>query len=241
VNGYPDLKHAVSTPAGEDGKRYERVDSIELKNNHKWSDAISTEFQLSYDNKRLARILTQTQDPETEGESSYDLAQQTYKTELSFRHETSRNYLQVGLQAHMDQNRNNYIFTWDPENPLYADKCNSGPCGIQQMVKNQDTYAFGLYASDSFQLLDQLKIVAAARVDKASILNISNTYFSPRAALIYTPFKFWTTKLMYNTATRTPTPWASPLNNVWGKRKSGCAFLGLQQPARAATRGALDR
>jgi iron complex outermembrane receptor protein len=208
---FPDLKHAVSMPAGQDGKRYERVDSLEVNNEHHWNSSISTKFVASYDNKRMVRLFT-AGDPTQQGESSYDLSQQTYKAEYSFHWETSRNYLQAGVQGRIDQNHNDYIFLWDPSNPTYTGPFNQ----IQEMVKNEDTYAIGLYASDSFKLLDRLKLVAAARVDKNTILDFKQTYFSPRAAVVYTPFQMWTTKLIYNTATRTPTVWASPLNNVWG-------------------------
>jgi outer membrane receptor protein involved in Fe transport len=216
---FPDLKHAVSTPAGMDGKRYERVDSFEIRNDHRWTQSLSSRFLVSYDNKRSVRAFTQGP-AEQQGESTYDLSQQTYKSEVSFHHQTKRNYFQAGVQFRADQNRNNYMFDWDPSNP--ARGCADGDCTgdqfnhIQQMVRNKDTYRIGAYFSDSLQLLANLKLVAAMRVDKNTIIQFADTYLSPRVSVVYRPVEAWTTKINYNTATRTPVALASPLNEVWG-------------------------
>lgn len=235
---FPDLKHAVSIPSGMDGKRYERVDSIEMQNEHHWTQDFSSMFLLSYDNKRIARMFTQG-DPTQQGESTYDLSQQTYRGEASLRYQTKRNYLQAGVQFRGDQNRNNYMFVWDPTDPArgcFTDTSGARQCPgddfnhIQQMVKNKDTYRIGVYASDNFQLLHNLKLVAAVRVDKDTELDFADTYISPRAAVIYQPISAWTTKLNYNTATRIPKPLESPLNQVWGQGNPAAPSWGAQNP-----------
>jgi len=235
---FPDLKHAVSTPSGMDGKRYERVDGIEMRNDHHWTSALSSLVLLSYDNKRIVRMFTQG-DPTEQGESTYDLSLQSYKAEASLRHQTSRNYFQAGVQFRGDQNRNNYMFVWDPTDPArgcYIDASGNRQCPgdnfnhIQQAIRNRDTYRVGVYASDSLRLVPGLKVVAALRVDKNTELDFGDTYVSPRAAIVYQPYANWTTKLNYNTATRTPVALASPLNQVWGIGNPAAPSWGAHNP-----------
>lgn len=235
---FPDLKHALSVPAGMNGKRYERVDSLEMRNEHHWTAQLSSRFLMSYDNRRNVRVFTQG-DPTQQGESSYDLSQQTYRSEISLHHQTSRNYFQAGVQLRGDQNRNNYMFVWDPLNPARGcvlDASGNRQCPgdnfnhIQQMVRNKDTYRIGIYASDSFHIRHNLKLVAALRADKDSELDFGDTYFSPRASIVYEPLGAWVTKVNYNTATRTPRAVASPLNQVWGRGNPAAPSWGANNP-----------
>jgi outer membrane receptor protein involved in Fe transport len=229
-NTFPDLKHAgivAATNQPENGKRYERVDSFVINNDHKWNETAGTRFNLSVDNKRLVRAFT-AGDPTTQGESTYDLAQQTYRSEAILDWRSGRNYLQAGIQGRADQNHNDYMFNWAPGNPSFPPT--AGANQIQQMIRDEDTYALGVYVSDEYKLLDNLKLVGAARLDKNSMLGFDNTYFSPRLAAVYTPYKQWITKVLYNTATRTPTIWASHLNEVWGQGNPASPSWGAVNP-----------
>ncbi len=213
---FPDLKHAVSDPPGVSGTRYERNNNIEMRNDHTWLPGLSTAVDLSYADKRQIRAFTGT-NYAAQGESTYDLWQGTYRGDVSVQDQYRWNFFQAGVQVRADQNSNNYILNWAPQDPTVP----PGPSNqVQQFVKNENTYGLGIYASDEVepwgkQAWGDLKAVAALRLDKNTMLGFDHNYFSPRASIIY-QFGIWTTKLIYNTATRVPAPWEGPLNEVWG-------------------------
>ncbi|MEO5971441.1 MAG: TonB-dependent receptor [Bdellovibrionia bacterium] len=220
-NTFPDLKHAMAPSSGVDGSRYEHVDSIVIRNQKEWNKELSTKFELCYDNKRNVRVTTKAVDPAAQGENSYDNAQFTYNIEAALVWKSGNNNMQIGIQGRADQNRNNYVFSWSPDNPVCGDTSNP-ICGgnkynfIDPLTQNKDTYALGIYMQNEFRLNSKWKVVAAGRVDKNEMLGFRNTYFSPRLAVIYSPFSAWTSKLMFNKSTRTPDIFGSQLNSYFG-------------------------
>jgi outer membrane receptor for ferrienterochelin and colicin len=76
---------------------------------------------------------------------------------------------------------------------------------------------YGLYVSDDYKVSDKLKLVAAGRVDYSTIFEDNHAYyFSPRLAIVDSVSSNWTSKLMYNKATRYPSPWNTDLNPYYG-------------------------
>jgi hypothetical protein len=112
--------------------------------------------------------------------------------------------------------RNNYVFQWDPFNPSDGAAGGNANNVIQPLLVIRDTYGIGAYASEEYQVRDDLKLVAACRWDKNTQISFDKNYVSPRAAVIYRPVELLTTKLIFNTATRLPQGWQGPLNAVWG-------------------------
>jgi outer membrane receptor protein involved in Fe transport len=88
---------------------------------------------------------------------------------------------------------------------------------IDPVVTHGTTNAYGGYLSCELAVLEELTVTAALRADYDEVIE-GRPYLSPRLALVYRPFGFWTSKVMYNRATRMPDPWMSPLNPIWGTR-----------------------
>ncbi|MBD3314586.1 MAG: TonB-dependent receptor plug domain-containing protein [Chitinivibrionales bacterium] len=86
---------------------------------------------------------------------------------------------------------------------------------INQIVSHNNTNAYGGYFSCEFRISKKLTLTAALRADYDEIIE-GRPYYSPRAAVVFKPVGFWTTKAIYNGATRMPDPWMSPLNPIWG-------------------------
>jgi outer membrane cobalamin receptor len=203
----------IRNSGGAEAKRHDYFDSFELKHSRDWTHAFTSEFHLSYDNKRMLRTLTGSplQNNQSGGYSdNYDLHQKVYKANLAFNHKTPHNYLQFGLQFFYYQNRHNYVYVWDPLYPS-ADSVSK----VNSIVKIKDHINIGLYVSDEYDLTNRLKITGAFRLDINTILPGNKLYLSPRIAMIYSPMDKWKTKIMYNRATRMPAPWMSPLNQYW--------------------------
>ncbi len=214
---FPDLKHAVSTPAGVDGERYERFSTMVLRHQRAWTPTLSSVIDAGYADKRQIRVFTGSAH-ELQGESSYDLALGTWRLDGAVTHQTARNVLQVGLLGRLDQNRSNYVFSWAPQDPTV-------PPGewnqIDQLVDDVDTYAVGAFVSDAWAVTDWLVLTGAARADANSSIGIRRTFVNPRAAAVVSLDDVWTTKLVYNSATRIPSAWEGPLNQVWGAGAPG--------------------
>ena len=195
------------------GRRYDYIDSNVIRNKKQWTDSLSTTFEFFADLKRTLRV--NINDTFASGASgsptNYDLSGTDYGAEYAVQHKTDNNYFQAGVQYQILQNRHNYDFNWAPENPFAAGS------SIMQLVEVEDTESKGLYLSDDYKVNDKLKLTGAVRFDANTILGSETIYTSPRAAIVYSPSKAWTSKLMYNKATRlNATPQGSNLAEIWG-------------------------
>jgi hypothetical protein len=100
--------------------------------------------------------------------------------------------------------------SWNPADP------SAGGATVVSEVRNMDIRELGFYVSDDFKVFDGLKLTAASRADHSTILPTKRYTFSPRLAAVADPASFWTSKLMFNKATRYPAPWATTLNGWQG-------------------------
>lgn len=183
---------SISLDDREKLKNQDYINSVVVKNESKINDKLGFLLSASFDNK-------QTIQP-----NNLSMMENAYKMEVGINHTTERNYLQAGIQVGYYQERNNQVHLW-----ISPDTTRLYP-----LIKDSDLYSIGGYISEKYQISDQLKLVAALRGDYYSILKDNNFSLSPRVALIYSPTERFTTKLMYNKATRYPSARASHLC-VW--------------------------
>lgn len=204
-----------------DRRRFDYVNSIILEKQDHWSDALLGVLRFSYNTKR--QVWGTVDFPTGAGIFSskigdpydYDMSQFVHNVEYSLQHKSDKNFLQGGVQYAHKQHRHNYVMVIHPD-----DNAATGT-DVAQIVDHVNTNTIGGYISEEFQATDKLKLVAAVRADQDSSLrrNRHKIYASPRAAVVYEASDEWTTKVMYNTATRMPAPWNGPLNTIWGNDK----------------------
>lgn len=209
-----------------DARRLDYLDLLEVSHRQAWSERLDARLAMVYENKRLLR--TGIQGPGR----GYDLAQQAYRGEYVLAYRTPHHYLQAGLQAAFKQNRHNYDFNWDPDDPGYPDS------RIVALTPVRDTHEFGAFVSEEWSIARWLRLIAACRADRNSLLNGSDLYWSPRLAAIARPHRGWISKLIYNRATRMPSPWMSPLNEAWGRENTNPDYYInplAEQPEKLAT------
>ena len=115
-------------------------------------------------------------------------------------------FIQTGVQFSYEYNYDSYLkFSGDPipfeKRELYDD----------------NTYAFGFYVSDTWQVSEVFKVVSAVRADQNTISRESQSQFYPggRLGLVWNINPRWTSKVMLNRAVRMPSPIAG-LNEFWG-------------------------
>lgn len=207
--------------AGVDRRRFDYVNSLTINKEERWSDSLTGAFRFSYGTKRQVWGTVDFPAGTSVGSLKigdpydYDMSQAVYNAEYALQHKTDKNFLQGGVQYAHKQHRHNYIAFFNPDDNAAADT------DIAQIVDHVNTNILGGYLSEEFRVTDKLKLVGAVRADRDSSLrsNRHKVYASPRAAVVYAASRDWTTKLMYNTATRMPAPWNGPLNTIWGNDK----------------------
>ena len=203
----PDL-HLQGNEAAVDGRRTDYVISGLARNRTSWTDVLSTTFEVFGDHKRILRSIDEVGNGSGDF-PNWDTTESSYGGEMAVQLRTARQYFQAGLQYKVKQHRHNYDFQWNPDNPEAYNE-------IRSIVEKTETHAYGLYLSEEYDLTDQLRLVGAVRFDRDDVLDSDEIYTSPRAAIIYHPSASWVWKLMYNRATRMPSPIMSPLNQLWG-------------------------
>ncbi len=188
------------------------INSIEVKNETKLTDQLGFMFAASFDNK-------QTVQP-----NNLTMSQNSYKAEVGINHTTQKNFLQAGIQMGYYQERNDVVLDYADTAYMFYPWSGGIPSVFYKtivehpLVPNTDLWSVGAYVSDKYSVCDELKLVAAIRADYNSVLEDNRMSVSPRVAAIYMPSKHFTTKLMFNTATRYPSARASHLN-VWDQSK----------------------
>jgi outer membrane receptor protein involved in Fe transport len=204
----PDL-HLQGNQIADDGRRTDYIHSFRARNQSPLTDNLSSSFEVFSDYKRVLRAIV-----ETGGGSSvfpnWDTTQTSYGAEEALHYRTENDYLQGGIQYQRKQHRHNYDYQWNPDDP-------SAPSEMRSIVDRRETEAVGAYLSEERKLTSWLRVVGAVRFDRDEILDNERVYTSPRAAVIYNPWDAWVAKLMYNRATRMPSPIMSPLNELWGE------------------------
>lgn len=166
------------------------INSMAVNNESKLTDKLGLVFSASFDNKQATQP------------NNLTMTENAYKIEFGINRTTKNNFLQAGLQAGYCQERNNWVYDWQ----------NSGSMAVIPLMYNTDLWSVGGYVSDKYSVSDKLKLVGAIRADYNSVLENNRMSVSPRVAAIFIPSRHFTTKLMFNTATRYPSARASHLN-----------------------------
>ena len=213
-----------------DGRRFDYIYSMGIKNEHAVNDNWSTSFSLYGDLKRTAREVVFLSPGESGTQNNWDLMDTQYWAEYAVQYKNDKNYLQAGYQYKDSQHRQNYQFEWMPNEPYMVPPNGDIPAYPLSIVKIIDTNANGVYVSEEYKVSDKLSLTGAARADEDTVLCTEAIYVSPRAAVVYQANKNWTLKLMENTATRmAQTPQGTNLNQIWGNQLP--AALQAQAPS----------
>lgn len=191
-----------------DGQILDQFHSLYLQNEHdltpKWKSVTSIATIL----KDLSR--TNTNGIPDSGDQGLEQVIKQWNTrfESRFMYTGNEHQIQTGLQASYDNNYENY-YTFHQSSP---------PENISKTkLINQDTYAIGVYADDTFSVSDKTTLVGGMRLDKNTRLQNSNWFHGARAAFITNVTDDWITKLMYHRAVRMPSPIFAPTNKAWGR------------------------
>lgn len=203
----PDL-HLHGNEIADDGRRTDYIQSFRARNRSPLTDNLSSSFEAFTDYKRVLRAIVETGSGSA-AFPNWDTTQTSYGAEEALQYRTEDDYLQGGIQYQLKQHRHNYDFQWNPDDP-------SAPSEMRSIVERRETESVGAYLSEERKLASWLRVVGAVRFDRDEILDNNRIYTSPRAAVIYNPWDAWVAKLMYNRATRMPSPIMSPLNDLWG-------------------------
>lgn len=205
--------------SAQDAHRYDYMDSILARRRIDWSKKFGAQFSVSMDNRRYIRV-RETTTSGTVGDN-YDLSQRNYKFEAEVHCRRGDHFLQGGLLYQYKQNRHNYTYAWNLQNPQATNS------GMNALVDLRNTESQGIYLSDKYRITDRMTLVGAIRFDQDEVLADSNKIIpSPRLAAIYRYSNHQTYKLMYNRATRMPAPWYSTMNALWGKNNPNAQGLG---------------
>lgn len=183
--------------------RYDYIDMFAAENRHQITDNLKGRLGITYADKRMLRTTTQGIG------NGFDLNQTSYALDYDLEYKLNAHLIQAGLHGVYAQNRHNYSIYWSPSDPNFANS------RIQSFITDEDTTDYGIYLSDTYTISDRLKVVAAIRGDGTTLIEDNRIYPSPRLALVYQTPNRWTSKIMYNRATRFPSPWSTELNQVW--------------------------
>jgi iron complex outermembrane receptor protein len=164
--------------------------SIVVRNESNLTKKTAFIFLASFDNK-------QTIQP-----NNLSMMENSYKVEAGIHHTTQRNFLQAGIQLGSNRERNNWVY----------DRQSSSTTMMYPLIMDTNLWTAGVFVSDKFSLSDQFKLVGAIRSDYNTVLANNRFSVSPRVAIFYNPIESFTTKLMFNAATRFPSARASRLN-----------------------------
>ncbi|MDR1865519.1 MAG: TonB-dependent receptor plug domain-containing protein [Bacteroidales bacterium] len=203
---------AISLDEREKLRNQDYINSVTVKHESKLSDQLGFRFSASFDSK-------QTVQP-----NNLTMSENVYKTEAGIHHTTKRNFLQAGLQTGYCQERNNWVY----------DRRSSTETLLFPLIPDTGLWNIGGYFSDKYHVSDNIKLVGAVRADYHSVLEGGKIAVSPRFAVIYSPLLNFTTKLMFNTATRYPSARASHLN-VWDQSNPDRKGRMVTKPERLIT------
>lgn len=191
-----------------DGRYVDQFYSVALKQEHAWTPTLTSVVKVDATLKEQTR-LNHGGTPVNAAEVANK--QRVYSGELGLRYEGfDRHVIQTGVQGSYDDNYESFYsfnVTAPPEH--YA----------RTTLVDGDSHALGFYADDEFRLTDRIKLVGGLRADRNTRLEGDRWFPGGRAAVIASLRTNWISKVMYNRAVRMPAPWATSLNQAWGKDK----------------------
>ena len=202
-SSWPELHIDNGSPLN-DGTMSEQFYSMLLKNEHKWTDALTSVIKFDVASKQQTRLNEESAPIDAVEQS---VKQLTYEGEIGIRYTGfSRQLIQAGVQISHDHNYSTY-FTYN--------NTDSNEHIAKTTLVDEDTDAVGFYLDDTFQLTKRLKLIGGIREDYNSRLNGDRWFTGARAAVVYDATDHWITKLIYNRSVRMPSA-LSALNKVWG-------------------------
>ena len=213
----------ISLEDREKLRNQDYINSMVVKNETKLTERLGFLFSASFDNKRVIQP------------NNLTMTQNSYKAEVGVNHTTSKNFLQTGFQMGYYQERNDVVLDYADTAYVFYPWSGDVPDKFYKtivehpLVPNTDLWSVGFYISNKYSVSDQFKLVTAIRADHNSILEENRFSVSPRVAAIFMPSKQFTTKLMFNTATRYPSARASHLN-VWDQNNPNRRGRMVTQP-----------
>lgn len=201
---WPELNIENGDPKNE-GVMVEQFYSIALKDEHEWSDTLTSVTKFNVALKGQTRRNDGGDAPANAVEQV--VHQLTYEGEVGLLYTGFQSQLiQAGVQASYDDNYDTF-FTFNNDNP---------PEHVPKTtLVSKDTYAVGFYLDDTVTVTKWLKLIGGVRMDHNGRLDGNRWFPGARAAIIAQPTSFWTSKLIYNRAARMPSA-LEALNEVWG-------------------------
>jgi hypothetical protein len=186
--------------------------SIVVRNTSKLSEKTNLIWSASFDNKQVLQP------------NNLTMMENSYGTEVGIHHTTQRHYLQTGIQLGCNQERNNWVY----------DRQSSTVTMMYPLILDANLWTAGIFVSDKFNVSEHFKLVGAIRGDYNTVLTSNRLSVSPRVAAIFTPVQNFTTKLMFNAATRFPSARASQ-RNVFDATKPDRAGRVVTKPEQLMT------
>lgn len=200
---WPEL-HIENADPGNRGVMSEQFYSIFLKDEHPWTDALTSVVRFDVALKEQTRLNEGGQQVNSVEQS---VKQWTYEGEIGLRYSGfEHHFIQAGAQISYDHNFDTF-FTFHNNQP---------PENIPRTtLVDRDTAAFGFYLDDTIQVTKWLKLTGGLRLDENGRLDGDKWFLGARSAIIIQPTPNWVSKLIYNRAARMPSS-LEALNQVWG-------------------------
>lgn len=206
------------------GEMMEAGYSVFVKDEHPWSDTLTSVVRLDATLKEQTRM--NDGGPPTNA-LELSIKQWVYRAEVGASYTgLSNQVIQTGLQV---SHTNNF-------DTFYTFNNTEGGQDIhtpRTTLVSQDSDGVGFYIDDTASINDWLKLVGGLRVDHNNKLSGDKWFPGGRAAVIIKPTDDWTTKLIYNRSVRMPSD-LEALNEQWGSNHLDTApsFATASLPAR---------
>ena len=206
---WPEL-HIENGAPGNHGKMVEETYSLFVKDEHVWSDALTSIVRLDATLKEQTR-LNDGGPPVNAVEQS--VKQWAYTGEVGIRYSGfDRHLLQAGVQGAYEHNFDTF-FTFNNNQPTL--EFPAGEHVARTTLVDEDTNAVGFYVDDTFTVTKWLKLIGGLRVDHNTRMEGGRWFPGARAAIVVQPTEQWTHKFIYNRSVRMPSALAA-LNQAWG-------------------------
>ncbi len=192
----PELNIDSDSPLNN-GVMTEQYYSMLLKDEHPWTDTLTSVVNLDAAYKKQTRI-----DPDMTpiNANQQSVCAMDYEGEMCLRYTGFKNQLiQAGVQLAFEDDFDSW-FTYNAMATSTTPAYNTG----KTTQVDQNTDALGFYIDDTIQATKWLKLIGGIRVDENTRLHEGRWFPGARAAIILDPTSTWVSKLIYNRSVRMP-------------------------------------
>ena len=204
-SNWPEL-HISNGSLENHGEMVQEGYSAFVKDEHRWSDTLTSVVQLDATLKEQTRL---NDDGPPIDAVEQSVKQWVYRAEIGARYTGfSRQVIQAGMQLSHTHNFDTF-YTFN--NTELGQDIHIPPTTLV----GEDTDGVGFYLDDTFSVNSWLKLIGGLRVDHNTKLEGDRWIPGARAAVIVTPTDNWVTKFNYNRSVRMPSDLAA-LNDAWG-------------------------